>query len=117
MRGHVTQRSPGSWSIQVSGGFDDAGHRVRLTRTVRGSRTDAEKALTKLLRDVDTGTAVPTGSTTLAHYLTETWLPHAATRVRPSTLRRYEGLIRVHVLPKIGRVRLSRFGLRTSNGC
>ena len=85
-RGHVSQRSVGSWTIQVSGGFSDAGRRVRLTRTVRGSERDAQRALTKLLREVDTGTATMTGGTTLGRYLTETWMPHAATRVRPTTL-------------------------------
>lgn len=107
MRGSISQRSAGSFTIQVSGGFSDAGKRVRITRTVRGTRRDAERALTKLLREVDTGTAVPTGSTTLAKYLVETWLPHAATRVRPTTYRRYVGLVNVHVLPRIGRVKLS----------
>jgi hypothetical protein len=33
-RGYITQRSPGSWTVQVSGGFDDAGKRIRITRTV-----------------------------------------------------------------------------------
>lgn len=106
-RGHVSQRSVGSWTIQVSGGFSDAGRRVRLTRTVRGSERDAQRALTKLLREVDTGTATMTGGTTLGRYLTETWMPHAATRVRPTTLARYEQLLRVHVIPRIGRVKLS----------
>ena len=107
MRGHVSQRSAGSWTIQVSGGFNDAGKRVRVTRTVRGSRRDAEKALTKLLREVDTGTAVASGGETLGGYLTETWLPHAATRVRATTHRRYAALVRVQVAPRIGRVKLS----------
>lgn len=107
MRGHVRQRSPGSWTVQVSAGFDDAGKRVRITRTVRGTERDAERALTKLLREVDQGTAPTTGKTTVTRYLTETWLPHAATRVRPTTLARYEQLVRVHVLPRIGRVKVS----------
>jgi integrase len=106
-RGHISKRSPGSWTIQVSGGFDDAGGRVRITRTVRGSEAQAQKALTKLLREVDTGTVAMTGGTTVSHYLTETWLPHAATRVRLTTLARYEQLVRVHVLPVIGQQKLS----------
>jgi integrase len=113
MRGHVEQRSAGAWTIQASGGFDDAGKRVRITRTVRGSRRDADRALTKLLREVDTGTAIASGSATLGRYLTETWLPHAATRVRPTTHRRYAALVRVQVVPRIGRVKLS--GLRPAH--
>ena len=63
MRGSITQRSAGSWMIQVSGGFDDGGKRIRLTQSVRGSRKDAEKALTKMLRDIDTGTVAMSGAT------------------------------------------------------
>ena len=107
MRGSITKRSVGSFTIQASGGFDDAGRRVRITRTVRGSRRDADRALTKLLREVDTGTAVTVGRATLARYLVETWLPHAATRVRPTTHRRYAALVRVQIVPRIGRVKLS----------
>lgn len=106
MRGHITQRSAGSWTIQASGGFDDAGKRVRITRTVRGSRTTAERALTALLREVDTGQAVANGSTTLGRYLAEAWLPHMRTRVRPKTWNRYEGLSRLHIVPVAGRVKL-----------
>lgn len=108
MRGHISKRSAGSWTIQASGGFDDAGKRVRITRTVRGSRRDAEKVLTKLQREVDTGTATANGSTTLARYLSEVWLPHAATRICPTTLRRYSSLVRVQIVPRIGRVKLAK---------
>lgn len=108
MRGTITQRSAGSWTIQVSGGFDDAGKRVRFTRTVHGSRRTAEKALTKLLHEVDTGTAVVDGSTPLGAYLTGRWLPHMRTQVRPKTWTSYEGAVRVHIIPRIGRVKLAK---------
>jgi integrase len=41
-------------------------------------------------------------------YLEERWLPHAATRVRPSTHERYCSLMRGHVEPRIGRVRMAK---------
>jgi integrase len=108
MRGHIEQRSPGSWRIQASGGFTDAGRRVRISRTVRGSRRDAERALTTLLHDVDTGQAVVDGKTALSAYLADKWLPHMRTQVRAKTWQRYEGAVRLHVVPTIGRVRLAQ---------
>jgi integrase len=113
MRGSITKRSPGSFTIQGSGGFNDAGKRVRVTRTVHGSRRDAERALTKLLRDIDTGTVALDGRTPLAAYMVDKWLPHIRTRVRPSTYGRYEALVRVQIVPRIGRVKLS--GLRPAH--
>ena len=46
----------------------------------------------------------PTLTTWLDHYLTTI----AAARVRPSTLQRYEQLVRVHLVPKLGHHRLDR---------
>lgn len=107
-RGSVRQRSSGSFTIQVSGGFDAGGRRVRITRTVRGSERDAQRELTKILRDVDRGEVADPGRLTLARYLTERWLPHAATRVRPNTHGRYESLMRIHVTSRIGNVKLAK---------
>jgi integrase len=109
MRGSITQRSVGSFTVQVSGGFDETtGRRIRKTSTVRGSRRDAERELTKLLREVDQGLVAEPGRTTLKNYLEERWLPHAATRVRPATHERYCSLMRGHVEPRIGRVRMAK---------
>jgi len=109
MRGHIEQRSAGSWTIQVSGGFSETtGRRIRVTRTVKGSRRDAERELTKALRDVDQGLVAEPGRTTLKTYLEDRWLPHAATRVRPATHERYCSLMRRHVEPRIGRIRLAK---------
>lgn len=36
MRGYVTQRTPGSWTIQVSGGFNEAGIRDILMQFKEG---------------------------------------------------------------------------------
>jgi integrase len=106
MRGHVERRASGSWKIVGSSGFSDAGRRIRITRTVRGSRRDAEKALTKLLREIDQGTVARSGADTFGSYLTERWLPHMRSRVGMTSWERYESLVRVHIVPRCGRVKL-----------
>jgi hypothetical protein len=70
MRGQITQRSPGSWTIQTSAGFDDTGKRIQITRTVRGAEAQAQKALTRLLREVDEGTVARAGADNFDSYLT-----------------------------------------------
>ncbi|MFA5890413.1 MAG: site-specific integrase [Actinomycetota bacterium] len=92
----------------MSRGFDSiTGKRRRVFRTVRGTKADAERALTKLLREIDTGTDLDTERLTVAAYL-DRWLPHVQTRVRPRTFERYSGLVRGHIVPRIGGVKLSR---------
>ena len=110
MRGTITKRAGRH--------LDAAGQRwIRRRRAgrVRIHEDDPRRAagtlsvrLTALQREVDTGTAAKSGAATLSSYLTETWLPHAATRVRPTTPRRYEGLVRVQIAPRIGRVKLAK---------
>jgi integrase len=63
--------------------------------------------LTTLLREIDTGTAARAGADTFEVYL-DRWLEHMRPRVRPSTLARYQTLVRHHIVPRIGRVRLDK---------
>lgn len=111
MRGHVTERSPGIWRITVSAGFDEAGQRRRITRTVRGSRRDTERELTKMLRERDEGTLAD-GRQPLERYLADEWLPAVSAvskrgrPLAPTTRQRYRDAVR-HVSQEIGKVRLS----------
>jgi integrase len=108
MRGYIRRRSAGSWQISVSAGFDPVtGRRRQVWRTVRGSKRDAERELTRLQREVDGGTFADSGRLTLAAYLAR-YLDHAANRVRASTLQRYRELMNRHVLPGIGGVPLGK---------
>ena len=54
-RGHIHQRSPGSFRLRYTLGKDPVtGKRRTATATVRGTRKDAERELTRLLRARDT---------------------------------------------------------------
>lgn len=83
------------------------GKRQRVFRTVRGTKTEAQRALTKLLREIDTGVEIDPERVTVAEYL-QRWLEHSKTRVRARTWVRYESLLRVHVLPRLGNLQLSK---------
>jgi integrase len=108
LRGHIRKRGKASWQIAVSAGFDPVtGKRSQIFRTVKGTKKDAERELTRLLREVDGGTFADSGRLTLAAYLAR-YLEHAGTRVRASTLQRYRELMHRHVLPRIGRVPLAK---------
>lgn len=100
-----------SWRVSVSARFDEAGRRRQVFRTVRGSRRDAERAITALLAAVDDDTLHDPRGITLRTYLSDEWLP-AVTRVSkrgrplaPTTKAKYEGAVS-RIVPIIGRVRL-----------
>jgi integrase len=98
-----------SWRVIASGGRDPvSGKRQQVVATIRGSKREAERELVRILRDVDTGNLADPGRITLAEYLMDRWLPHIATRVRARTHLRYYQLVNLHVLPRIGAVRLGK---------
>jgi len=110
-RGHVIERSPGRWRVVVSAGFGEGGKRRQVTRTVRGSRQDAQRALTTMLKDLDSGTLAD-GRQPLGRYLESEWLPAVSTvskrgrPLAPTTRQRYSDAVR-HVSREIGSVRLA----------
>jgi hypothetical protein len=121
MRGHITERRPGVWRLTVSAGFDEAGRRQRVTRTIQGGRRDAERALTALLNELDMGTLAD-GRQPLAAYLEREWLPAVAKvskrgrPLSPTTAQRYLDSVR-HVSKVIGAVRLSEVRPSTLSEC
>jgi integrase len=97
-----------AWTVVVSAGNDVAGNPRQVWRTVRGSREDANRELTKLLHDRDEGRLASAQSLTVETYLIEQWLPHQKTRIRDSTWHRYDELVRGYVLPVAGGTKLQR---------
>ena len=75
MRGHITKRTEGSYSIVLDVGTDPATGRRRVT--VRGTKRDAEKRLSELLHQLDNGIFIRPGKTTLSEYL-ERWVKEYA---------------------------------------
>ena len=75
MRGSITQRSRGSWSLILDLGYEPDAKTGKLRRkqkwhTFRGTRKKAEEKLTELLETVRTGQYVDPSKTTLGEWLT-----------------------------------------------
>lgn len=106
MRGTIRQRAKGSWTIQVYAGRDPVtGKKMRIARTVRGTKKEAELALAKLIHSVETGIDFNATKLTFGQYASR-WLDSKRNKVRPKTIRRYSDLMRLHIVPIIGSVPL-----------
>jgi len=78
------------------------------TRKTFYGRTREEVAgkLANALSAVQAGLPIPGGQLTVAKFLSE-WLEQSARpKLKPATYRSYEGLVRVHIVPSLGRIRL-----------
>ncbi len=66
---------------------------------------DAERALRQDMTDADRGFVFESGTLTIGDYLAK-WLPNMKDTVRQRSWERYEQLVRVHVKPALGSVKL-----------
>ena len=109
MRGHITKRSKNSYSIAVSLGKDPTTGKYKYQWvTVKGTKRDAEKRLAELVHQLDNGTFIKPGKTTLGEYL-ERWLrDYVWSNLAPRTAEGYESIIRCHLNPALGKMLLTR---------
>jgi integrase len=105
--GHVRKRGPNSFALvyDLPRGLD--GKRKQKWQTFAGTKREAEKELTRLLRERDTGTSVDAGRETVASFLIR-WLESVRGSLRPTSFNGYEAAIRLHLAPTLGSLLLSR---------
>ena len=109
MPGHITKRGKGSWAVVVDLGRDPTtGKRKQLWRSVKGSKREAEALLVHLLAQRENGIDTPPGRITVAEYLQQWLSVYAQPNTAPKTFRRYEQIVRVHLLPVIGGTPLAK---------
>ena len=93
-RGHIQQRSEGSFRLRYTLGRDPAtGKRRTATATVRGTRKDAERELTRLLRTIDTSEHVGPNRLTV-RTMARHWLDTVRAEISPKAHERYEEIVR-----------------------
>jgi integrase len=71
------------------------------------TRKEVQEKLAAAMHDRQQGTLVMTPKQTVEQFLAN-WLTAHNPSVRPRTTERYEGFVRLHVVPAIGRVRLDK---------
>lgn len=100
------RRSDGKWVAQLDIGFTPSGNRRRLTESHR-TRTQAETAVARMLRDVAKfGAPQATANMTVKRWADQ-WLGRRAKQVRPTTYNADASAVRCHIVPTIGKRKLS----------
>ena len=109
MRGHLTKRSPNSWTMVLELGRDPVTRKRRQRwETVKGTKRDAERRLAELIHQTDKGMRPDTGKATVEEYL-NTWLRDVVTpRREPRTTEGYGIIINCHIAPAIGAIQLTK---------
>lgn len=100
--GTILKRSDGRWAAAIV--LDDGARKWIYGKTRRA----VADRLTKVQRDIAEGRSVINERLTVAEYL-NWWLYEVAKqRTRPMTWRGYEHLVRLHILPTLGRIPLAK---------
>lgn len=107
MKGHMQERGPKTWRLSVYVGRDSRTGRKRYAqRTVHGSKREAEKALARLVTEVDEGRHSASAAGTFGNLL-DRWLETKEQSVDPSTISSYRWVTEKYIRPELGRSRLA----------
>lgn len=99
--GSIYKRRDGRWC----GKYTDA---YGKTRYVYGkTKTEVRVKLTKAIADKDTGIVYDAGTLTVGKFF-DRWLDSIEDTLRPRAFQRYEEIMRLHIKPTLGKVRLSK---------
>ena len=105
------QRTDGShyWQITIELPKDPiTGKRVRKYKSVDGTKKDAERAMHEYVRELEKGYYVKDTKITISEWI-DTWLEvYIIPNVSPTTLSRYQGMIKRYIKPMIGHMQVQQ---------
>jgi integrase len=104
--GSIFKRSDGRWVGTLDLGPDAGGKRARKTIYGKSQREVRDK-LAQVRREIAENGQPSDGRLTLGQFLQD-WLTSKRSQVRPRTWARYESYCRLHVEPRLGKVRLAK---------
>ncbi len=110
--GSLRVRGDGRWEARVSIGKDPkTGRYVYKSRTVRGTRKQAEAALRALIAELDAGGPAAPANVTLGE-LIEQWLDLKRDTLSVTTWEAYAGKARFRLIPALGTISVRDLGVR-----
>ena len=101
-RGQIIPKGPGKFLVRVH-----LGARQYTSVTVTGSRGDADRKLTEMLREKDVQHSIRPTKLTVNEYF-DRWLTSKVPEIAPRTHQSYADLLRLHIRPAIGAIRLEQ---------
>ena len=111
-RGSIRQRSKvrkDSWTIQAYVGVDSkTGRKKYRSEAVKGTKAQAERRLTELLREIDTGNFVERSRLTVGEYLEQWMRDYAESHVSKRTFDSYRGNLDRYLIPNLGGIPLEK---------
>jgi integrase len=106
MRGNITRRGENSWRLKFDLENDTTGQRQTRYVTIKGTRKDAERELTRLLGAAHAGTFVEASQSTVGEHV-RNWLD-GVHGFAGTTLQRYRDIAEQQIIPHIGTIPIQK---------
>ena len=102
MAGSIEKRGKNSYRLVCLAGYDLQGRPIKKTKTIHGTKKDAEIELAKFVADVQNGLVIEGKSLKFSEF-TEIWKrDYGSKELAPSTYKRYCGMLETRLLPYFG---------------
>ena len=102
MAGSIEKRGKNSYRLVCLAGYDLQGKPIKKTKTIHGTKKEAEIELAKFVADVQNGMFVEGKSLKFSEF-TEIWKrDYASKELAPSTYKRYCRILETRLLPYFG---------------
>ncbi|MFC1893839.1 N-terminal phage integrase SAM-like domain-containing protein [Chloroflexota bacterium] len=107
MKGHIYQRSTGSWTIIYDLPADSmTGKRQQKSQTVKGTKRDAHRFMREVLSSIEQGSYIKPNKLTLGELLRQWLRDYASMNTTDRTQESYTLIIERHLIPALGKVSL-----------
>jgi integrase len=84
----------------------ETGERKQRSRGGFRTKADAQRHVSQVIHTLQTGDYVERTSLTVTDYLLQRWLPLVENSLRPTTFDSYQRMLRLHIIPTIGGIKL-----------
>ena len=102
MAGSIEKRGKDSYRLVCTNGYDLNGNIIKHTKTIHGTKKDAQIELAKFVADVQNGLVIEGKSLKFSDF-TEIWKrDYGSKELAPSTYKRYCRMLETRILPYFG---------------
>lgn len=109
MDGSIEKRGKNSYRLSVSNGFDSNGKRIIYKKTIHCSnKKEAKDELHKFCIEIKSGNICNNNTITLKEYSDFWFKNYCNSDLGLKTIIRYKSMLNVHILPKIGNMKLNQ---------
>lgn len=107
LRGHIKQRTKGTWSVIIYLGKDqETGKKKYKWYTVNGNKSVADKFLTQKLKELDTGIQLDSNNINVKEYMNYWYEEYCISKLSPTTYESYRRNLDKYIIKELGYIKL-----------